>query len=184
LARIESGASPKCGNSAGPMTARGQKPKGSQRAYLVSSASDSGHDPRLEALRLWAISGHKPSYSITSSASASSVGGTVRSSLFAVLRLITSSNLVGCMTGRSVAGARSYRPSSQRNSTAAVLSLNTTGSGQAVAECVHVARIGPASSRRRESRSPASPAAARATSVQLVSDGECLHDQVCDRIGM
>src|SRR5262245_16238803 len=40
-------------------------------------------------------------HSITSSARASSVGGTVRPSDLAVLRLITSSNLVGCTTGRS-----------------------------------------------------------------------------------
>jgi hypothetical protein len=42
-------------------------------------------------------------YSITSSASASSVGGTVRPRALAVLRLTTSSNLVGCSTGRSLA---------------------------------------------------------------------------------
>jgi hypothetical protein len=41
------------------------------------------------------------SYSITSSARASSVCGTVRPSAFAVVRLITRSNLVGCSTGRS-----------------------------------------------------------------------------------
>src|SRR5271169_5202752 len=40
-------------------------------------------------------------YSITSSARASSVGGTSRPSAFAVLTLITSSILVGCTTGRS-----------------------------------------------------------------------------------
>src|SRR5262245_59685432 len=40
-------------------------------------------------------------HSITSSARASSVGGTSRPSAFAVLRLITNSNLVGCWTGRS-----------------------------------------------------------------------------------
>src|SRR5215211_1585030 len=40
-------------------------------------------------------------YSITSSARASKVGGTVRPRAFAVFRLITSSNLVGCRTGRS-----------------------------------------------------------------------------------
>ena len=40
-------------------------------------------------------------YSITSSARASSVGGTVRPSALAVLRLITSSYLVGACTGRS-----------------------------------------------------------------------------------
>jgi hypothetical protein len=40
-------------------------------------------------------------YSITSSARASSVSGTVRPSAFAVLRLIASSYLVGACTGRS-----------------------------------------------------------------------------------
>jgi hypothetical protein len=43
-------------------------------------------------------------YSITSSARASSVGGTLRPSAFAVLRWITISYLVGACTGRS-AGA-------------------------------------------------------------------------------
>src|SRR5262249_16787633 len=41
------------------------------------------------------------SHSITSSARASSVGGTSRPSALAVLRLIASSNLVGSSTGRS-----------------------------------------------------------------------------------
>ena len=41
------------------------------------------------------------SYSITSSALASSDGGTVRPSVLSVFILITSSNLVGCSTGRS-----------------------------------------------------------------------------------
>ena len=41
------------------------------------------------------------SYSMTSSARASSVSGTVRPSAFAVVRLMTRSNLVGCSTGRS-----------------------------------------------------------------------------------
>src|SRR5216684_1472014 len=40
-------------------------------------------------------------YSITSSARVSSVGGTMMPSAFAVFKLITSSNLVGCSTGRS-----------------------------------------------------------------------------------
>jgi hypothetical protein len=40
-------------------------------------------------------------YSITSSARASSIGGTSRPSAFAVLRLIASSNFVGCSIGRS-----------------------------------------------------------------------------------
>ena len=40
-------------------------------------------------------------YSITASARASSMGGISRPSALAVLRLITSSNFVGCCTGRS-----------------------------------------------------------------------------------
>jgi hypothetical protein len=40
-------------------------------------------------------------YSITLSARASSMGGTVRPSALVVLRLMTSSNLVGCSTGKS-----------------------------------------------------------------------------------
>src|SRR4029077_21097056 len=40
-------------------------------------------------------------HSITSSARASSVGGTVRPSALAVVRLMTRSNLVGCSTGMS-----------------------------------------------------------------------------------
>src|SRR4029077_16143305 len=42
-------------------------------------------------------------YSITSSARASSVGGTVRPSILAMCRLMTSSNLVDCTTGKSPA---------------------------------------------------------------------------------
>src|SRR5499427_2975179 len=44
-----------------------------------------------------------PHHSITSSARASSVGGISRPSAFAVLRLITSSNFVGCSIGNSEA---------------------------------------------------------------------------------
>ena len=43
----------------------------------------------------------QPSHSITSSARARTAGGTVRPSTLAVLRLTTSSNFVGCWTGRS-----------------------------------------------------------------------------------
>src|SRR5262249_9647194 len=42
-----------------------------------------------------------PVHSITSSARASSVGGTSRPSVLAVVRLMTRSNLVGCSTGMS-----------------------------------------------------------------------------------
>jgi hypothetical protein len=61
---------------------------------------------RREARLLRAISGlvqrsKQYLYSITSSAVASSVCGTVRPSAFAVVRLMMRSNLVGCSTGRS-----------------------------------------------------------------------------------
>src|SRR5262249_14836469 len=42
-----------------------------------------------------------PPHSITSSAATSSLGGTVRPSTFAVMRLTTRSNLIGCSTGIS-----------------------------------------------------------------------------------
>ena len=43
----------------------------------------------------------KRSYSITSSARSRTDSGIVRPSAFAVVRLMTNSNLVGCWTGRS-----------------------------------------------------------------------------------
>jgi hypothetical protein len=58
--------------------------------------------------QLCAITGHKLGYSITSSARASTVAGTSRPSALAVLRLIASSNLVGCCTGKS-AGLAPFR---------------------------------------------------------------------------
>ena len=58
-------------------------------------------------------------YSITSSARASSVGGIVRPSAWAVLRLIASSYLVGACTGRSAGFSplrtRSTYPAAWRN---------------------------------------------------------------------
>src|SRR5215510_6481070 len=67
------------------------------------------HRLRLRARRKWpgnsrATEKHDelaPFHSITSSAVASNIGGTSRPSALAVLRLMTSSNLVGCTTGRS-----------------------------------------------------------------------------------
>src|SRR5262249_23481021 len=55
---------------------------------------------------LWVKSRHSAlrkerRYSITLSALTMTESGTVRPSAFAVLRLMTSSNLVGCSTGRS-----------------------------------------------------------------------------------
>jgi len=61
--------------------------------------------PRRERPRDWDPAEQRyelaPSHSITSSVSASSVSGISRPRAFAVLRLITSSNWVGCTTGRS-----------------------------------------------------------------------------------
>ena len=50
---------------------------------------------------LCANSGHLVDYSITSSATASIPGGILRPSVFAAFRFMTSSNFVGCNTGRS-----------------------------------------------------------------------------------
>src|SRR5215467_3301569 len=50
--------------------------------------------------------GHRAIRSITSSARSSSDGGMVRPSAFAVLRLISSTNLAACSTGRSLALAQ------------------------------------------------------------------------------
>src|SRR5207253_2394911 len=55
-----------------------------------------------------------PPHSITSSARASSEAGMSRPSVFAVLRLMTSSNFVGCSTGRS-AGLAPLRILSTKN---------------------------------------------------------------------
>src|SRR5262249_50711167 len=51
--------------------------------------------------RLRAIAALRPNYSITSSALPSRVGATSRPIVLAVCRLMTSSNLLGCSTGRS-----------------------------------------------------------------------------------
>jgi len=48
---------------------------------------------------------HRVTYSITSSTRASGGAGTVRPSAFAVLKLIVSSNFVGCRNGKSAAFA-------------------------------------------------------------------------------
>jgi hypothetical protein len=50
---------------------------------------------------LWANSGHWADHSITSSARASTAGGITRPNAFAVLRLISSSFLVGACTASS-----------------------------------------------------------------------------------
>src|SRR5262249_17839703 len=55
----------------------------------------------LHAVRSRSSRASHVGYSITSSASASNLSGISRPSALAVLRLITSSNFVGCSTGKS-----------------------------------------------------------------------------------
>jgi len=62
---------------------------------LYGPASENLHKSRREQVQ------QKIAYSITLSARASRVGGISRPSVLAVLRLMMSSNLVGCSTGRS-----------------------------------------------------------------------------------
>ena len=66
----------------------------------VRFTPQSGHVQCTRRCLLCANSGHRH-YSIVSSACASSVGGMVRPSVFAVFRLMTSSNLTVCCTGNS-----------------------------------------------------------------------------------
>jgi hypothetical protein len=72
-----------------------------QQLIDVRFTPESGHVQCKERCPLCANSGHPLSHSITSSARASSEGGTVIPSAFAVLRLITVSYLVGAWTGKS-----------------------------------------------------------------------------------
>jgi hypothetical protein len=67
----------------------------------VRCYSNSGQTQARSDCPLCANSGHGAIHSITSSARASNVGGTVRPSALAVLRLITSTYLVGACTGRA-----------------------------------------------------------------------------------
>src|SRR4029079_3423315 len=61
----------------------------------------SGHVQRTGQCPLGARSGHPPSHSTVSSARSSSGRNTLRPSVLAVLRLITSSNFTGCSMGKS-----------------------------------------------------------------------------------
>src|ERR1700675_2157023 len=61
----------------------------------------SEHGANIAGCLKRAIGGHDPHHSITLSAAVSKVGGTVRPSALAALRLMTSSKIVGCWIGRS-----------------------------------------------------------------------------------
>ena len=79
------------------------KPHGPSVRLARKRPSAVKYDPPLRANRVLTRRSKKHRYSITSSARASSVGGTSRPSTLAVVRLITSSNLVGNSIGRSPA---------------------------------------------------------------------------------
>ena len=74
----------------------------------VRFTPESGLLQCTSACPLCAKSRHRATYSITWSARPRRVGGMVRLSALAVLRLTTSSNVVGCTTGRS-AGLAPFR---------------------------------------------------------------------------
>jgi len=78
----------------------GSKAPFSARARHFRLSPTSGHSRRPSA-RLKVPRRHRLIYPITSSARVSTAGGIVRPSAFAVVRLMNSSKLVGCMTGRS-----------------------------------------------------------------------------------
>ena len=81
------------------MSALGQKQTLVAKSH-VRFTPDSGHVRATRDVRYVPIADMRCSYSITSSARVSSAGGTVRPSALAVLRLITNSNFVGCITGK------------------------------------------------------------------------------------
>jgi hypothetical protein len=82
------------------MSESGQKAKYSLGVDVFRFSPESGLKTDIAGCPVRAKKRHRLAYSITSSARVSSVAGTVRPSDLAVLRLITSSNLVGCSTGR------------------------------------------------------------------------------------
>jgi hypothetical protein len=83
----------------------GSKAESLRNGRMSAFASSSGHTSARAFSSFVPIpdscTATKSTYSITSSARASSVGGISRPIAFAVPTLITSSNLVGCITGRS-----------------------------------------------------------------------------------
>jgi hypothetical protein len=90
------------------------------RARSCALYPQSGHVQCKNPCPLWAKSGlmrcnKKDRYSITSSARAIRLGGTVRPSAFAVFRFMTSSYLLGACTGRSAG----FSPRSMRSTYAA-----------------------------------------------------------------
>src|SRR5215472_409160 len=81
---------------------RGNNPQDRMSALPPKADMDHrGRDVRFVPKADIVRCGERRRYSMTSSAIASTPGGIVRASALAVLRLIASSSLVGCRTGRS-----------------------------------------------------------------------------------
>jgi hypothetical protein len=87
--------------SSGPNVRFGSEADTTRSVRDVRFTPESCRGHRRPTRQLRAKSRHQLNYSITSSARASNDGGTVRPRACAVLRLITSSYLVGACTGRS-----------------------------------------------------------------------------------
>src|SRR5262249_53711462 len=67
-----------------------------RKRSCIRFTPESGHGQRNSLCPLWANSGHRDDHSIASSVTDSSDGGTVRSSVFAVLRLMANSKVTVC----------------------------------------------------------------------------------------
>src|SRR5262249_20282699 len=87
--------------SVGRRRGRPQEPDGRQLPRLLRARRERPRGRRSAEQRYELAPFHLCGHSITSSARASSVGGTSRPRALVVIRLMTRSNLVGCSTGRS-----------------------------------------------------------------------------------
>jgi hypothetical protein len=83
------------------MAEMGQERLSQASLRSVRGSPHYGHASACRARLFRATSRHAPAHSISSSARASSVGGSSRPSALAVLKLMTNSNLVGACTGKS-----------------------------------------------------------------------------------
>ena len=98
--RIES--EPQHVGGSGRMSAQRALRDGKQTSGQLAKSVENDPKRTSLALSISAASKRPTSYSITSSAATRRFCGTVRPSVLAILRLMTNSNLVDCMTGSSV----------------------------------------------------------------------------------
>src|SRR5262249_5781119 len=87
---------------------RRRRAKGKEHCAKCKANSSSSHESLLRFLLLTVSPLTAHGHLITRSALASTLGGIVRPICFAVFRLITNSNFIGCSTGRS-AGLAPFR---------------------------------------------------------------------------